>query len=376
MILRSLSHTIQEKLFQGKALIILGARQTGKTTLIRQFYQKYQPQAIFLNCDEPLVREQLTNVGSTPLKQWLGDSQIIFIDEAQRVKNIGLTLKLIADQMPEQQLIVTGSSSLDIASEINEPLTGRKFEYFLYPIAYSELVAYRGRLEARSELERRIRYGMYPEVVLHAGQEEERLRQLASSYLYKDLLAYKDIRKPALLEKLLQALALQIGNEVSYPELGSLLGVDKLTVENYVQLLEQAFIIFRLHPLSRNLRNELNKKRKIYFWDTGIRNALISDFRSLNLRNDTGALWENFLISERLKANHYRQHYANYYFWRTHQQQEIDFVEEYEGGFYAYEIKWKADKPVRFPKTFTQAYPGSKTKGITPKNFEEFVGYT
>ena len=179
-------------------------------------------------------------------------------------------------------MVVTGSSSLDIASEINEPLTGRKFEYFLYPISYGELVDTLGRLEARDTLERRIRYGMYPEIIQYAGEEEERLRQLAGSYLYQDLLAFKDIRKPALLEKLLQALALQIGNEVSYTELGSLLGVDKLTIENYIQLLEKAFIIFRLNPLSRNLHNELNKKRKIYFWDTGIRNALVANFNPLS----------------------------------------------------------------------------------------------
>ena len=212
---------------------------------------------------------------------------------------------------------------------------------------------------------------MYPEIIQYAG-EEERLRQLAGSYLYQDLLAFKDIRKPALLEKLLQALALQIGSEVSYTELGSLLGVDKLTVESYIQLLEKAFIIFRLNPLSRNLRNELNKKRKIYFWDTGIRNALMANFNPLSLRTDTGALWENFLISERLKANHYRQHYANYYFWRTHQQQEIDFVEEYNGKFYAYEIKWNPKKAIRFPKPFVDAYD-HETKGITPDNFQEFI---
>ena len=373
MIYRQLSRIISEHLFKGKTLIILGARQTGKTTLIRQFYQEYQDEALFLNCDEPQVRAQLTDAGSAKMRQWLGNKLIIFIDEAQRVKNIGLTLKIIKDQMPEKQLVVTGSSSLDIASEINEPLTGRKFEYFLYPVSYGELVNYRGWLEARDELEQRILYGMYPEIILHVGgKAEERLRQLAGSYLYKDLLAYKDIRKPALLEKLLQALALQVGSEVSYTELGSLLGVDKLTVENYIQLLEQAFIIFRLNPLSRNLRNELNKKRKIYFWDTGIRNALLSNFNPLELRTDKGALWENFLISERLKANHYRGHYANYYFWRTHQQQEIDFVEEYDGKFYAYELKWNPKRPIRFPKTFVEAYD-NETEGITLQNFESFL---
>ncbi len=214
---------------------------------------------------------------------------------------------------------------------------------------------------------------MYPEIVLSETDTEERLRQLSGSYLYKDILAYKDIRKPALLEKLLQALALQIGSEVAYTELANLLQIDKVTVENYIQLLEQAFIIFRLNPLSRNLRNELNKKRKIYFWDTGIRNAIISNFNPLNLRNDTGALWENFLISERLKANHYRQHYANYYFWRTHQQQEIDFVEEYNGKFHVYEFKWTGKDKIRFPKTFTEAYPESETQGVTQENFEEFI---
>lgn len=372
MIQRKLRGIIADRFFQGKALVILGARQTGKTTLIQQFYQQYQKDALFLNCDEPVVREQLTNVGTSTLRQWFGSKRVIFIDEAQRVKNIGLTLKLIKDQMPDKQLVVTGSSSLDIASEVNEPLTGRKFEYFLYPVSYGELADYRGFLEARGELDRRIRYGMYPEIILHAGEEEERLSQLAGSYLYQDLLRYKEIRKPALLEKLLQALALQIGSEVSYTELGGLLGVDKQTVENYIQLLEKAFILFRLNPLSRNLRNELNKKRKIYFWDTGIRNALIANFNTLGLRNDVGALWENFLISERLKSNQYRRYHANYYFWRTHQQQEINYVEEYGGRFYAYEFKWNPKKSIRFPKPFVEAYD-HEAQGITRDNFEEFV---
>ncbi len=373
MIFRFLEDIIRKNLFKGKALIILGARQTGKTTLINKFYEENREDSLFLNCDEPHIRTALSNASTDRLRSLLGRRKMVFIDEAQRVENIGLTLKLITDNLKEKQLVVTGSSSLDVASVINEPLTGRKFEYFLYPVSFGEWAAHQSLLEAHASLERILRYGMYPDVLINPGEEEQILQNLAGSYLYKDILAFKDIRKPAVLEKLLQALALQIGNEVSYNELANLLQLDKQTVENYIQLLEKAFIIFRLNPFSRNLRKEISKMRKVYFWDLGIRNALISNFNPPGLRQDRGALRENFLITERLKRNHYRQHYANYFFWRTYQQQEIDFIEEYGGKLHAYEFKWKAGKKVKFPKAFTQAYPESETAVITPDNYWDFL---
>lgn len=360
-------------MFSGKAILILGARQTGKTTLLMQLQQMYAEPSVFLNCDEPLTQALLDEVTSTKWKQIIGDNKIVYIDEAQRIKNIGIKLKLITDSIKDVQLVVTGSSSFEIANEINEPLTGRKWEYFLYPISWGELKENMDFLERGRQLEQRLIYGMYPEVVTKTGQEKEILTSLAGSMLYKDLLAFRGIRKPELLGNLLRALAFQIGNEVSFNELSSLLQVDKNTIMSYINLLEQAFIIFRLQPLSRNLRKEISSTRKIYFYDNGIRNSLIANFNPLNLRQDIGALWENFLISERVKYNHYQGHFLNPYFWRTHARQEIDYVEEYDGFMHAYEFKWNPKKRVRFPQSFINSYPVKETTVINNTNFEEFI---
>ncbi|MCD4788593.1 MAG: ATP-binding protein [Bacteroidales bacterium] len=373
MIKRTITNIITKRLNKGKAIIILGARQTGKTTLIKSLFGELDNEVLFLNCDEPHVRTSLTNVSSSFLKQLIGNAKYILIDEAQRIKNIGITLKLITDELSEKQLIVTGSSSFDLVNEINEPLTGRKFEYFLFPVSWSELVEYRGMIQTMGELERRLVFGNYPDVINNPGNEIEILNNLTSSYLYKDLLSYKGIRKPDLLEKLLTALAFQVGNEVSYNEISNMLQVDKETISDYIYLLEQAFIVFKLSPFSRNLKNELTKKRKIYFYDNGIRNALISNYNPVELRQDIGQLWENFLISERFKINHYQFRYVNNYFWRTHQQQEIDYIEEYGGKLHAYEFKWKTGKKYRFPKTFLNTYPDSETKIITTENYFDFI---
>lgn len=373
MIKRTITNIITKRLNKGKAIIILGARQTGKTTLIKNLFGELDNEVLFLNCDEPHVRTSLTNVSSSFLQQLIGNAKYILIDEAQRIKNIGITLKLITDELSEKQLIVTGSSSFDLVNEINEPLTGRKFEYFLFPVSWSELVEYRGMIQTMGELERRLVFGNYPDVINNPGNEIEILNNLTSSYLYKDLLSYKGIRKPDLLEKLLTALAFQVGNEVSYNEISNMLQVDKETISDYIYLLEQAFIVFKLSPFSRNLRNELTKKRKIYFYDNGIRNALISNYNPVELRQDIGQLWENFLISERFKINHYQFRYVNNYFWRTHQQQEIDYIEEYGGKLHAYEFKWKTGKKYRFPKTFLNTYPDSETKIITTENYFDFI---
>lgn len=372
MIGRTLKKTIQDKLNSGKAIIILGPRQTGKTTLMTHICNE-QGHWLLLNCDDPVVRAQLEDANENTLRRLLTGHRLVFIDEAQRVKNIGITLKIIVDRIPDVQLLVSGSSSLEIANEINEPLTGRKWEYMLFPISWEELTNHAGVLGAEQQLEQRLIFGMYPEVIMHPGQEREILQQLAGSYLYKDLLSLNGIRKPDLLEKLLKALALQMGSEVSYNELSQLLEVDKKTVARYLDLLEKAFVVFRLPPLSRNLRKEINRSRKVYFFDNGIRNTLIANFQPLSLRQDVGALWESFLISERMKWLHYRGVWANRYFWRTHQQQEIDYIEDLDGVLRAYEFKWNPLKKARFPKTFLNTYRDSQTEVIHRKNYWEFL---
>jgi len=276
------------------------------------------------------------------------------------------------DNLKHVQLLVSGSSSLELANEINEPLTGRKWEYMLYPLSWQEIIEKDGFLGAHQQLEQRLIFGMYPEIVINPGREKEILFQLSGSYLYKDLLSYQGIRKPDVLDKLLKALALQIGSEVSFNELAQLIEIDKKTVMQYIDLLEKAYVVFRLQPLSRNLRNEINTSRKVYFYDTGIRNALIANFQPLELRTDRGALWENFLIAERMKFLHYNQHWANRYFWRTHSKQEIDYIEERDGVLHAFEFKWKTIKNLRFPKTFLLSYPENRTTQIHSGNFHDF----
>lgn len=372
MIGRLLENIIKEKIGR-KAVIILGARQTGKTTLIKKIVKESEVPSLILNADLPIVQQQLQNPSVSGLKQVFGEAKLVFIDEAQRISNIGITLKIIIDELEEIQLIVTGSSALELSNNINEPLTGRKLEYRLFPISWQELLNHLGYLEALSQLEQRIIFGMYPDVINSSGNEREVLSNLSQSYLYKDIIAFQQIRRPEFVQKLLQALAFQIGKEVSYNELSTLLQLDRKTIINYTDLLEKAFIIFRLPSFSRNLRNELSSKIKIYFYDTGIRNALIEDYRPLELRPDKGSLWENFIISERLKSNHYGRKFVNSYFWKTHQKQEIDLIEETDGQISAFEIKWKEKAKARFPLTFTDTYKDAITQFISTENFNQFL---
>ncbi len=369
MLQRQLLEVIRQRLYQGKIIIIYGARQVGKTTLTRMLFDT-QENSLYLNCDEPDIREKLTNRTSTELELLINHKKLIIIDEAQRVANIGITLKLLADNFQDRQIIATGSSAFDLSNHIKEPLTGRKLEFLLYPISMKELNHQYSSLELQRILENRMIYGMYPEIIMN--QDAELLKELADSYLYKDVLQYQSIKNPEILHRLLQALALQISNEVSYTELSGLLGIDKKTINNYISLLEKAFIIFRLPPFSRNLRNELKKMRKIYFYDTGIRNALINNFNPLNMRNDAGALFENFIILERIKNNSNARLNKNYYFWRTHQQQEIDFIEDYSGKLEGYELKYQTEK-FKKPKQFLEAYPESRLSLITRENISEFL---
>jgi predicted AAA+ superfamily ATPase len=372
MIERRLSQTLQEKSGTGKAIVLTGARQTGKTTLLRTLYGD-RSDTLWLNGDEPDVRALFGNSSSTRLAAILGGKSRLVVDEAQRIPDAGLKLKLITDCLPEVQLIATGSSSFELSNRLNEPLTGRKWELQLFALSFGEMVAHHGLLDEKRLLPHRMIHGYYPEIVTHPGDERERLLELANSYLYKDILMQGEIKKPDKLVRLLQALALQVGAQVSFNELAQLCGLDGKTVEKYITLLEQAFIVFRLGSFARNLRNELKFSRKIYFYDNGIRNAVLANFARIEARNDLGALWENFLVSERMKYLKNSGDWARRGFWRTQQQKEIDYLEEKDGRLAAYEFKWNPAAKSRAPRPFTNAYPESGFSVIHPGNFEDFL---
>lgn len=373
MIDRTIHKDLTKKIGQGKAIIVIGSRQVGKTTLIINLVKNFSD-VLWLNADNQDVRTLFGATSSSQLAKEFGGAKTIVIDEAQRIKDVGVKLKLITDELPHLQLIVTGSSAFELANEINEPLTGRKWEYQLFPLSFNEMVLHHGLIEEKRLLTHRLVFGYYPDVALAAeGNEKDILQQLSDSYLYKDLLTWNKINKSDKLIKLLQALAFQVGNQVSYSELGRTVGLDNETIESYLQLLEKAFIIFRIGSFSRNLRTELKKSRKIYFYDNGIRNALIANFQQASLRQDIEALWENFLMSERYKHISYQKIWANRYFWRTKAQQEIDYLEESDGLLSAYEFKWNTKSKARITKTFTNAYPNAAIKIITPNNFTDFI---
>ena len=372
MIERLLYKTIENKLFAGKIIILTGARQVGKTTLLKQLLRQKEG-VLWLNGDELQVQNLFANASADRLLSEFSNSKIVILDEAQRIENIGLRLKLIADSDSEVQVIATGSSAFELANKVNEPLTGRKWEYQMFPLSFGEMVAHHGKLKEMRMLPRRIIYGYYPEVVTNDGNEVEILKLLTDAYLYKDILSWESIKHPDKLQTLLRALAYQVGSQVSYNELSQMCSMDSKTVERYINLLEQCYIIFRLPSFSRNLRHELKSSRKIYFYDNGIRNALIADYRAPEVRQDIGALWENFVIAERMKSNEYYHRWVNRYFWRTKQQQEIDYLEEGGGNLHAYEMKWNPRAKASITKTFTDAYPNTDFQVITPDNIAEFL---
>lgn len=373
LITRKLKQQILDRINQGKAIILIGARQVGKSTLFNEISKRLDGPILTLNCDNPETRDLLNEPSSYELKLLVGNNKVIMIDEAQRIYNIGMTLKRIIDQYPGTQLLITGSSSLELHNKLNEPLTGRKFEYYMYPLSSAELYDSTGLTGVKQLLDSRMIYGSYPDIITHPENAKELILSLSNSYLYKDILEMDSVRRPALLDKLLIALSLQIGSEVSYNEIAQTIGSDTKTVERYIDLLEKCFVVKKIDGLSRNMRNELKKSKKIYFYDNGVRNAIIQNFAPLKLRNDNGALWENFFIMERMKYNAYRNHSVNYYFWRTTSQQEIDLIEESDGVFTIFEMKWNPNRNATFPKSFLENYTVAASHIITPDNYLEFL---
>lgn len=372
IIQRQLQRTIEQWLNKGKILVLYGPRQVGKTTLSKELIKKYGAAPSYINCDDIYVRQQLAVQDAAHLRKFLGAGTFFVLDEAQRVPHIGLTLKLIIDTFPDIQLIATGSSSFDLSNKVNEPLTGRALEFVLYPISYAEISAAFSSREAGASLERLLRFGSYPTVVNATDHEAGVLLQnLASQYLYKDIFELEDVRKPDLLLKLLQLLSFQVGHEVSLHELAVKLEVSTKLVARYLDLLEKSFVIFRLRALSRNPRNEIGKKQKIYFYDLGIRNTLIQRTVPLALRDDVGALWENFCVVERRKKLHYGEHLANQYFWRSTSGAEVDYAEERDGVITGYEFKWTAGRYTA-PASFAERYKAS-VELVTRDTFEPFV---
>lgn len=373
MIHRILEEQITSLLGNGKAIIIMGARQVGKSTLLETIF-RHRENILWMTGDDLDIQELFCQITSTRLKVLLGNSKTLIIDEAQRIPEIGLRLKLITDQIKDVQVVATGSSSFELASKVNESLAGRKREFRMFPISFGEMVSHTNLLEELRLIPHRMVFGYYPEVVSNPGHESVILKELSDSFLYKDILSLENINKPEKIVRLLKALAFQIGSQVSYNEVGQLVGLDSKTVERYIDILEKSFIIFRLGTFSRNLRNELKSSRKIYFWDLGIRNLLIGNLSHVENRTDVGALWENFVIAERLKRNIYRGSIAQYWFWRTLQQKEIDYLEEEDGQLHAYEFKWNDKKAnVRVPESFAKTYPNASFQVITPKNADEFL---
>lgn len=369
---RKIEPKIKENLFKGDLVIIYGARQVGKTTLVKKLiedYADFEPK--YLNCDEGDVQKMFTDANtSVSLKRIIGNSKLVVIDEAQRVRNIGLKLKLIIDNFPDQQIVATGSSSFDLANEVKEPLTGRSREFWLYPLTSAEIFSGKDSFEFSRNLESLLTYGSYPKVLESLEDQEKKIQieKIVSNYLYKDILKFQSLKSAEIVRKLLEALALQVGNEVSYNELSNLLGISRQTVENYVEILEKAFVIFKITPYSNNLRKELGKLRKIYFYDLGVRNALIDSLKPFSMRNDVGALWENFVVAEFMKQNNFVGNIKKLYFWRTYQGQEVDLVYEKDGNILGFEIKWNKIRKYP-PKAWKEYYKKASWEVITKDNY-------
>lgn len=370
---RTLENIIEKRLFKGKLIILYGARQVGKTTLAKKILEKYPQNSGYFNCELLPVQEALSRPKEQDLKSFLGNYKLIVLDEAQNIENVGRILKILVDTFPGVQIIATGSSSFDLAQKVSEPLTGRTFTFTLYPISLKEIQQKENLIDINDRLENIMRFGSYPEILnLSENDAKERLNEIASKYLYKDILSFERLKKSALVKNLISLLALQLGQEVSYNELAKKLGVDRLTIQKYIDILEQSFVIFKLNAFSRNLRKEISKSIKVYFYDLGIRNSLIQNYNRMDIRTDYGALWENFCIVERKKNNKAELKFVNSYFWRTYNQKEIDYIEESEGKINGFEFKWNDKKKYKAPIDFVEKYQ-AKVKKIDKSNYWKFL---
>ncbi len=372
MIKRFLTSTLADYSGKKKAIILTGARQVGKTTLLKDFFSD-EKNLVWLNADEQTVRERLKDLSVEALKGVVGNKKVLVIDEVQRVENAGLLLKILVDNFEGLQIVATGSSSIDISNTIFEPLTGRQFLFHLYPFSLTEMYPNATPFELEQKLPFHLIHGCYPDVFNNEADAEIILRNLSGQYLYQDVLVWKDIRKPAFLDSLLRLLAFQVGSQISYHELGKNLKMKSDTVEAYVDILEKAFVIFRLPAFSNNPRKEISKSNKIFFWDNGIRNAVVNDFRPLSQRDDVGLLWENFAISERMKLHaHLNRNYRSY-FWRNYNGSEVDYIEEKNGQVSAFEMKWKPKSNQKVTRAFTNEYPDAATEVINPQTIFDFL---
>ena len=362
---------LEKWLFQNKVLVLYGARQVGKTTISKYLTEKHA--GLYLNCERNEVKNVFLSRNPEKILSYVGEKKFIVLDEAQKIASIGEILKLLIDTYPERQFLATGSSSFNLANQTTEPLTGRKITFVLYPLSLTELN--QNKFVLQNQLENFLLYGMYPDIVKTKSVDVKKVKldELAGDYLYKDVLEFENLKRSDLLHKLLQALALQLGNEVSYHELAVLLQTSTETIQRYIQLLEQSFVIYRLSSLSRNLRKELAKKVKIFFYDLGVRNSILQNFTPIDLRNDIGALWENFCINERKKLMQRQMQKANTYFWRTYNQKEIDYIEEKDNFMKAFECKWNSKKIVKVPKDFADNYPQSSFNVINQENYFKFL---
>lgn len=369
---RTIIAQLEDQLFKGKVLILYGARRTGKTTLVKHLLGKFSEKSAYINCELQEYKDALSTTNSGLLAEFIGNRELIIFDEAQHIANIGLVLKVLVDTFPQVQFIATGSSSFELSGMVSEPLTGRSRQFLLLPFSLEEIGQLLNPIQIKANLPNFLRFGLYPQVFNSIGDEKiEELAEISSNYLYKDLFQFEQIKKPDLLFKLLAAIALQTGSESSLNELAQITGTNVHTVKRYLELLEKSFVIFRLNSFSRNLRKELAKSQKIYFYDVGIRNAVIRNFNEMNLRTDVGGLWENFCITERIKFNQNHRRFVNTYFWRTYDQKEIDYIEEKDGHLTCYEFKYAEGAPGKFPAEFSETYPNSSFKVITPGNFHE-----
>lgn len=372
-ITRDIANRIERDFFKGKVIILLGARQVGKSTLVKMLPSCETNQVLWLDGENADVHQLLDKPNAERLKLLAGNHKIVVIDEAQKIANIGSVLKLFVDYNKSIQVIATGSSAFELRNILNEPLTGRKFEYKLFPLSFTEMVKHTSMIEEVRQLPQRLVYGYYPEIVTHPKDAERLLRFLSDSYLYKGIFLFKGIKKPEKMLELLRLLAWQIGSEVNYNELSNKLKIDNQTVESYIEMLEQAFVVYKLPAYHTNQRTELKKSKKIYFNDVGIRNALINDFRPIEVRNDKGSLFENFIINELRKQNEYNQIYANFYFWRNTDQREIDLVVEKNNKLHAFEIKWSSSQKAKLTQSFTHIYGETNFNVIHQENFFEVL---